>query len=141
MSEKADIYHSEKATTAHIDYSDEKNLGVSGSEQELGHFIADASAAAELQKSQTTRAALAMWKPAIIWSIIFSSAIIMEGYDTILLVSVASLLVSTNANELVFRANSGPSLLSRRSMVTLTRGQVPIRSLLPGKPGCPAPFK
>ncbi|GHJ88829.1 hypothetical protein NliqN6_5231 [Naganishia liquefaciens] len=85
MSEKADIYHSEKADTTHIDYSDEKNLGVTGSEQDLGHFIADAADAAQQQKTQTTRGAFAMWKPAVIWSIIFSSAIIMEGYDTILL--------------------------------------------------------
>ncbi|KAJ9119158.1 hypothetical protein QFC22_003650 [Naganishia vaughanmartiniae] len=85
MSEKADIYHAEKAGIEHVDYVDEKNLAISGSEQELGHFIADAQAAAELQKAQTTREALAMWKPAIIYSIIFSSAIIMEGYDTILL--------------------------------------------------------
>ncbi|KAJ9103181.1 hypothetical protein QFC21_002603 [Naganishia friedmannii] len=85
MSEKTEIYHSEKAGIEHIDYSDEKNLAITGSEQELGHFIADAQAAADLQKTQSTREAFAMWKPAIIWSIIFSSAIIMEGYDTILL--------------------------------------------------------
>mgnify|MGYP006876511447 FL=1 len=87
MSEKASTQHDEKAETTHIDYSaDEKNIALSSSEEDLGHFIADAAAAADQQKSQTTRGALAMWKPAVLWSIVFSTAIVMEGYDTCLLV-------------------------------------------------------
>jgi SP family general alpha glucoside:H+ symporter-like MFS transporter len=86
MSEKADILHSEKSETRHIDYHEEKNLALTSSDEDLGHFIADASAAADQQKNQSTRGAIAMWKPAIIWSIVFSTAIVMEGYDTCLLV-------------------------------------------------------
>ena len=87
MSEKASTQHDEKPETQHFDYSaDEKNIALTSSDEDLGHFIADAAAAAEQQKNQTTRGALAMWKPAVMWSIVFSTAIIMEGYDTCLLV-------------------------------------------------------
>jgi hypothetical protein len=140
MSEKADIYHSEKAGIEHVDYSDEKNLAITGSEQELGHFIADAQAAADLQKTQSTREALAMWRPAIIWSVIFSSAIIMEGYDTILLVS-ATLCEFDTCSRLISsstRVNSGLSLPLPKSTERSTLNREPTKSLLDGKPVCPA---
>lgn len=87
MSEKAEILHSEKPESRHIDYQEEKDLALTSSNEDLGHFIADAAAAADQQKNQSTRGAIAMWKPAIFWSIVFSTAIVMEGYDTCLLVS------------------------------------------------------
>jgi hypothetical protein len=141
MSEKADIYHSEKAGTTHIDYSDEKNLAITGSEQDLGHFIADAADAAQQQKTQSTRGAFAMWKPAVLWSIIFSSAIIMEGYDTILLVSWLWPHLKHKLISLRCRVNSGRSLHSLKSMEPSTRNPAPTKSPLDGKLVCLVPCK
>lgn len=47
--------------------------------------IQDASAAVDLQKNQTIREAVRMFPQAICWSLVFSTAIVMEGYDQILL--------------------------------------------------------
>lgn len=54
-------------------------------EKDHDHYISDAAHAAEAQKSQTVREALRMYTPAIVYSVVFSAAIIMEGYDTLLL--------------------------------------------------------
>lgn len=112
MSEKASISHTEKTETRHIDYTDEKNVALTSSDEDLGHYIADAAAAAEQQKNQSTRGALAMWKPAVIWSIVFSTAIVMEGYDTCLLVrELPSYDHAANAlNKLLLSPVTGPVL-------------------------------
>lgn len=53
--------------------------------QDHGQYIHDASDAITGQKEQSIMAALKTYKKGVIFSIIFSSAIIMEGYDTLLL--------------------------------------------------------
>jgi SP family general alpha glucoside:H+ symporter-like MFS transporter len=53
--------------------------------QDFGQYIHDASDAVTGQKEMSIRQALSTYRKGVIFSIIFSSAIIMEGYDTLLL--------------------------------------------------------
>jgi SP family general alpha glucoside:H+ symporter-like MFS transporter len=53
--------------------------------QDHGQYIHDASDAITGQKEMSIMHALKTYKKGVIFSIIFSSAIIMEGYDTLLL--------------------------------------------------------
>jgi hypothetical protein len=62
---------------SHLEYG----TGVAGGQvisDNFGEYISDASAASHAQKTQTVREALRMYPQAVMWSLIFSTAIIME---------------------------------------------------------------
>jgi SP family general alpha glucoside:H+ symporter-like MFS transporter len=52
---------------------------------DLADQVADAKAATDREHNMTVRQALRLYPKAIAFSLIFSTAIIMEGYDTALL--------------------------------------------------------
>jgi len=75
---KGDVYTSAN----HLEY-EEKAQGVIS--DNFGQYINDAADSSAQQKGQTIRDAVRMYPMGIVFSLIFSTAIIMEGYDTLLL--------------------------------------------------------
>jgi len=84
--EKKDFYaeHHDTAVSNELGYGNEKRRDTV-IDKDAGAYLHDAADAVQTQKTQGFREAFAQYKPAMIYSIIFSSAIIMEGYDTLLL--------------------------------------------------------
>lgn len=58
---------------------------------ELSSFIHEAKDAAELEKQMTLGRALKLYPKAALWSIVLSTALVMEGYDTLLLANFYAL--------------------------------------------------
>ncbi|KAG7528581.1 hypothetical protein FFLO_06067 [Filobasidium floriforme] len=81
--DKDKIYteHSENAISSDLEYRG----GQTGNEKQDAQYLADAIEATKEQKDQGFKSAFSQYGPAMLWSIVFSSAIIMEGYDTLLL--------------------------------------------------------
>lgn len=85
---------------SHLEYGGAKGEHVIS--ENFGQYISDAAEGSALQKNQTVREALRMYPQGVMWSLIFSTAIIMEGYDTLLLVSLISALVPfRTANQVI----------------------------------------
>jgi hypothetical protein len=71
LDEKKDVY-----TQDHLEYSAKPDNNVIS--DNYGQYIADAADSSAQQKNQTIREALFMYKKGIMFSLIFSTAIIME---------------------------------------------------------------
>jgi MFS transporter, SP family, general alpha glucoside:H+ symporter len=74
-----------------IDHSDDIFLKMSQAVPDLAALTADAAAATAAEHKMTLREGLRLYPKAICWSMLLSLAIVMEGYDTILLASFYAL--------------------------------------------------
>ena len=68
----------EKGDTLHGDHIESLGQHPHTETENFGQYIADASDATNRQKTQTVREALYMYKKGVMFSLIFSTAIIME---------------------------------------------------------------
>lgn len=76
---------SEKPGAVHIEPSGAIGHRVVVNNDETAQMISDAQAATTKEHSMTLWQGLKLYPKAIGWSVIFSAAIIMEGYDVVLM--------------------------------------------------------
>ena len=77
----------EKAAALNVETEDNGNFDRSWRDESWGNRALSTAAQAtnDDEKNMTTREAIKIYKKAIMWSLVISTCVIMEGYDTNLL--------------------------------------------------------
>lgn len=72
------------------------NHHITGQKSEFISLVQEAKEGAELEKQMSLRRALKLYPKAALWSVVLSTALVMEGYDTLLLANFYGLPTFSN---------------------------------------------
>jgi SP family general alpha glucoside:H+ symporter-like MFS transporter len=71
------------------------NVGLADNIENYSHLVKDAAEADKAEHEMTARQALKIHKKAVFWSMALSAALIMEGYDVVIVSRERSYLITS----------------------------------------------